>query len=80
MSQMGALINTKKRVGRGFAQKEGIDYEETFTPIARYTTVRSLVSLAATIGWNIYQMYVRMTFLKGTIDEEVYNDQPQDLK
>jgi len=37
-------------VTRGFSQKEGIDYEETFAPTARYTTIRSLVSLAATMG------------------------------
>jgi len=62
-------------VARGFSQKEGIDYEETFAPTTRYTTIRSLVSLDATMGWNIHQMDVKTTFLNGTIDEEVYIEQ-----
>ena len=64
-------------VARGFSQKEGIDYEETFATIARYTTIRCLVSLLATMGWNIHQMDVKTTFLNGTIDEEVYIEQPE---
>eukprot|EP00253_Pinus_taeda_P027409 PITA_27409 len=64
-------------VTRGFSQKEGIDYEETFAPIARYTTIRSLVSLAAIMGWNIHQMDVKTTFPNETIDEEVYIEQTQ---
>jgi hypothetical protein len=63
-------------VARGFSQQEGIDYEETFAPTTRYTTIRSLVSLAASMGWNIHQMDVKTAFLNGTIDEEVYIEQP----
>ena len=59
-------------IARDFSQKEGIDYEETFAATARYTTIRSLVSLTPTMGWNIHQMDVKTTFLNGTIDEEVY--------
>jgi len=55
----------------GFSQKEGIDYEETFAPTARYTTIRSLVLLAATMGWKIHQMDMKTTFMNGTIDKEV---------
>ena len=61
---------------RGFSQQEGIDYGETFAPTTRYTTIRSLVFLATTMGWNIHQMDVKTTFLNGTIDEEVYIEQP----
>ena len=43
-------------VACGFSQKEGIDYEETFAPIARYTSIRSLLALAAVMKWKIYQM------------------------
>lgn len=50
-------------VARGFSQKKGIDYEETFEPTARYNTIRSLVSLVATMGWNIHQMGVKIAFL-----------------
>jgi len=74
----GSIDKYKTRfVARGFFQKEGIDYEETFAPTARYTTIRSLVSLATTMGWNIHQMDVKTTFLNGTIEEEVHIEQPE---
>jgi len=57
-----------------------MDYEETFAPTSRYTTIRSLVSLATTMGWNIYQMVVKTTFKNGTIDEEVYINNEKALK
>ena len=41
-------------VAKGHAQKEGIDYEETFAPVARYTSIRSMISLAAQMGWEIH--------------------------
>jgi hypothetical protein len=64
-------------VARGFSQKEGEDYEETFTPVARYTSIRSIISLATSMGWNLHQMDVKTTFLNGAIKEEVYIEQPQ---
>lgn len=67
-------------VARGFSQQGGIDYEENFAPTTRYTTIRSLISIVATMGWNIHQMDVNTTFLNGTIDEEVYIEQPQGFK
>eukprot|EP00253_Pinus_taeda_P014487 PITA_14487 len=74
----GSIDKYKARfVARGFSQKGGIDYEETFAPTARYTTIRSLVSLATTMGWNIHKMDVKTAFLIGTIDEEVYIEQPK---
>eukprot|EP00253_Pinus_taeda_P032273 PITA_32273 len=61
----------KARFGaKGYAQKEGIDYEETFAPVARYTSIRTVISLAAEIGWEIHQMDVKTTFLNGVIKEE----------
>eukprot|EP00253_Pinus_taeda_P011456 PITA_11456 len=67
-------------VTRGFSQKEGIDYEETFAPTARYTTITSLVSLATTMGWNIHQMDVKEPFLNGTIDEELCIEQSESFE
>ena len=67
-------------VARGFSQQEGIDYEETFAPTTRYMTIRSLVSLAASMGWNIHHMDVQTAFLNGTVDEEVIQSNPWDLK
>eukprot|EP00253_Pinus_taeda_P001581 PITA_01581 len=52
-------------VAKGYAQKEGIDYKETFAPVARYTYFRFVISLAAQMGWEIHQMDVKTTFLNG---------------
>jgi hypothetical protein len=64
-------------VARGFSQKEGEDYDGTFAPIVRYTSIRSIISLVASMGWNLHQMDVNIDFLNGEIDEEVYIEQPQ---
>ena len=60
----------------GFSQKEGIDYGDIFTPVARYTTMRSIIALAATQGWSLHQMDVKTAILHGAIKEEVYVEQP----
>ena len=41
-------------VARGFSQKEGIDYDETFAPVARFTSIRTIIALAAAMGWKLY--------------------------
>jgi len=64
-------------VSRGFSQKEGIDYDESFAPVARYTSIRSIISLASVMGWNLHQMDVKTTFLNGVIENEVYIEQPE---
>jgi hypothetical protein len=64
-------------VARGFSQKEGEDYEETFAPIAKYTSIRSIIVIASAMGWKLHQMDVKTAFLNGVIDEEVYIEQPQ---
>jgi hypothetical protein len=58
-------------VARGFSQKEGIDYEETFAPVARYTSIRTFIALATKMKWKLHQIDVKTTFLNGVI-EEVY--------
>jgi hypothetical protein len=73
----GSIEKHKVRfVARGFSQVEGIDYEETFSPVARYTSIRMIISLAASMGWRLHQMDVKTTFLNGEIEEEVYIKQP----
>ena len=57
-------------------RKEGIDYEETFTPVARYTSIRSVLALAVVMKWKIHQMDVKTAFLNGVVEEEVYVEQP----
>ena len=64
-------------VAKGYAQKEGIDYEETFASVAKYTSIRSVTSLATQMGWEIHQMDVKTAFLNGVIEEEVYIEQPE---
>ena len=63
-------------MARGFSQKEGIDYKETFTPVARYTSIKSVLALAAMMKWMIHQMDVNTTFLNGVVEEEVYVEHP----
>jgi hypothetical protein len=60
-----------------FSQKEGIDYEETFAPVARYTSIRTIIALEAKMKWKLHQMDVKTSFLNGVIEEEVYIEQPQ---
>jgi hypothetical protein len=62
-------------VARGFTQKEGIDYEETFSHVARYTSIRTIIALAPILGWKLHQMDVKKTFLNGKIEYEVFVEQ-----
>ena len=64
-------------VARGFSQKEGADYEETFSPVARYTSIQTIMALASMMKWDLHLMDVKTTFLNGVIEEEVYSKQPQ---
>ena len=59
-------------MARGFSQKEGIDYEETFAPVEKYTFIRSVLALDVLMKWNIHQMDVKTAFLNGVVEEEVY--------
>ena len=61
---------------RGFTQEYGIDYEETFAPVARLTSVRSLLAVAAVRHWPLFQMNVKNAFLNGDLLEEVYMQPP----
>jgi hypothetical protein len=63
-------------VAMGYSQEYGIDYEETFSPVVRFETIRVVLSLAAQQGWEIYQFDVKSVFLNGPLQEEVYVSQP----
>ena len=54
-------------VARGFSQKEGIDYEENFAHVAKYTSIRSVLSLATVMKWKIHHMDVKIAFLNGVV-------------
>ena len=69
----GEIDRYKTRlVAKGFEQREGYDYEEIFSPIARMQIVRLIIALATQRQWKIHQMDVKSTFLNGPLDEEVY--------
>lgn len=63
-------------VARGFSQTEGVDYDEIFATVARYTSIRSIIALASTMEWKLHQMDVKTPLLNGDIEEEVYVVQP----
>ncbi|GJY27222.1 retrovirus-related pol polyprotein from transposon TNT 1-94 [Tanacetum coccineum] len=70
------IRNKARLVAKGYAQEEGIDFEESFAPVARLEAVRIFVAYAAHKSFPIYQMDVKMTFLNGLLKEEVYVAQP----
>ncbi|KAK0594104.1 hypothetical protein LWI29_010146 [Acer saccharum] len=64
-------------VAKGYTQKEGIDYEETFSPVAMLKSIRILLSIAASLDLEIWQMDVKTAFLNGSLDESIYMMQPE---
>jgi hypothetical protein len=68
--------NKSRLVAQGFSQKEWIDYEETFAPVARLETIRILVAFSMAKGFKLHQMDVKSAFLNGVLEEEVYVRQP----
>ena len=64
-------------MAQGFSYIEGVDYDETFALVARYTSIRTIIAIATELGWRIHQMDVKTAFLNGFIEEEVYIEQPQ---
>jgi hypothetical protein len=49
---------------KGFSKKEGVDYDETFAPVPKYTSIRTIMFLASCFGWSLYQMDVELSFGK----------------
>lgn len=76
----GSIQKHKARlVAKGYSQQQGIDFEETFSPVARFETVRIILALAAQFQLPVFQFDVKSAFLNGDLNEEVYVAQPQGL-
>jgi len=63
-------------MAKGFTQEYGIDYEETFAPVAKMTSIRTLIVFAAARRWPLYQMNFKNAFLNGDLSEIVYMQPP----
>lgn len=78
MNPNGTVNKYKARlVARGFAQESGVDYFETFAPVARFDTIRLLIALAAQKKWKIHQLDIKSAFLNGELEEDVFVEQPE---
>ena len=66
-------------IAKGFTQKKGIDYEETFSPVAMLKSIRILLSIAAHFNYEIWKMDVKTAFLNGNLVECIYMMQPDDF-
>jgi hypothetical protein len=77
----GVVTRNKARlVAKGYSQVEGLDFGETYAPVARLEPIRILLAYATYHGFKLYQMDVKSTFLNGPIKEEVYVEQPLDFE
>ena len=73
----GIITRNKARlVAKGYSQEEGIDYDETYAPVARLEAIRIFLAFAAHSNFKVYQMDVKSSFLNGELEEEVYVEQP----
>ncbi|KAJ9542154.1 hypothetical protein OSB04_028660 [Centaurea solstitialis] len=76
--ESGVIVRNKERlVAKGYSQQEGIDYDETFAPVARIEAIRIFLAYAAHKNIKVFQMDVKSAFLNGVLHEEVYIEQPE---
>ncbi|KAJ0577826.1 putative RNA-directed DNA polymerase [Helianthus annuus] len=74
----GKMLKYKARlVLKGYSQRKGVDFQDTFAPVARFETIRTVLAAAAHQGWMIFQLDVKSAFLNGRLEEEIYVEQPK---
>ena len=74
----GSIERYKARlVAKGFSQTEGVDFSETYAPVAKFNSIRALLAIAAAEGYTVQQMDVKTAFLNGELEEEIYMQQPE---
>nr|GFC07106.1 retrovirus-related Pol polyprotein from transposon TNT 1-94 [Tanacetum cinerariifolium] len=77
LNELGEILKNKAHlVARGYRQEEGIDFEESFAPVARLEAIRIFLAYAVHRNMVVYQMDVKTAFLNGNLREEVYVSQP----
>jgi hypothetical protein len=73
----GQISRYKARlISKVFRQVHGIDYDETFSPVAKMDSIRLTLSIAVAKGWKVHQMDMKNAFLNGDLSEEIYMEQP----
>ena len=74
----GRVQRLKARlVAKGYSQQPGVDFHETFAPVARLDTIRTIIAVVAQKGWLLYQLDIKSAFLNGKLEEEIYVEQTQ---
>ncbi|GAU25674.1 hypothetical protein TSUD_266010 [Trifolium subterraneum] len=77
----GQVIKHKSRlVAKGFLQKQGLDYDEVFSPVARHETIRLVIALTCSKRWPMFHLDVKSAFLSSPLEEDVYVKQPPDFE
>ena len=75
------MVHYKARlVAKGYAQREGIDYKEVFSPVVKHSSIRILLALVAKYELDLDQLDIKTAFLHGDLDEEIYMSQPTGFK
>ena len=77
LNSKGEVTKFKARlVAKGLLQRQGLDYDEVFAPVARLETVRLVIEMTSYNCWEVHQMDVKSAFLNGSLEEEVFVTQP----
>jgi hypothetical protein len=77
----GSIAKYKARlVAKGYTQKSGIDFNETFAPVAKFTTIRTMLAVAASQGYRVCQMDISTAYLHADVEEDLYMHQPESVE